>query len=186
MVEHLNDHPNRLLDGPHAVRQDHELLECLRFSVIGAAVDNVGRRTHNISDRLLRHVLINLFPVFCGRRLGHRNGNSINRVAAQLCLVSCTVQRNHCLVDRRLVLHIHPDDGWRDHVSDVVNRVITAQAAIDARVAVAQNKRFVCADRRACRCACSSKNAFFRDNVNLSDRPALAVQNLSCFDFLDF
>ena len=105
---------------------------------MSAAVDDVHHRNR-------KHVSVGSADISVQRNLKllccslcDCQGNAQNSVCAQFCLVLCSVQLDHKLVDVSLLESIHADDGWSDYLVNVPDCFKNALSAVTLRVLVAE------------------------------------------------
>ena len=148
-VERLRAHAQRLREALRAHRHDHEFLKVHGVVGMHAAVQHV-HHGHGQHARLQSaQIAIERRARRLRRGAAGRHGDGQDGVGAQLALVGGAVERDHALVDFRLVAGVVPAQIGGDHRVDVVHGLRDALAQIAPLVAVAQFHRLVLARRGA-------------------------------------
>ncbi len=166
-------------------RQHHELLDVQGGVGVRSTVDDVHHR-HG-EGVCVRSAEVaeqrKVSGVCCGLRNGE--GNTQQRVRAELALVVCAVERDHLGVDQTLVCRVEALDGRAEHVENRVDCLQNALAAVALGVAVAQLVSLKCAGGCAGWNCGASHDSVFEQNLDLDGRVATGVKNFASAYCLD-
>ena len=128
-VEYLGTPAKGLTEGRRTHGHDHELLSIHRIRCMRAAVQDVHHRHRQaVGIGTAQETIQGNAQRLCSS-LAAGNGHCQNGIGAQLCLVLCTVSRQHSGIYRINILGIHSLQGIVDDGIDILYGLGNALAA---------------------------------------------------------
>ena len=168
-----------------ACGHDHEFLCINRVGSVRAAVQDVhhGNRKRCSLGTAEETIKRN---AFCRCRCFRcRNGNSQDRVRAQLILVGCAVKIKHDLIYQISIRSVYACQGRSDQLVDVGDGLGNAFSAVFALVAVAKLERFEDTGGSAGRSRASADRTVCQMDLCLNGRIAAGVNDLTADYFFN-
>ena len=147
VMKHLGTHADSLFQrlGPDGT--DHELLEGDRRIGVGPAVHDVHHRHGECIGVRTTEVTVERHLQISGSSVGNRQRHTEDGIGTQVLLGRRTVERDHLRIDLPLFKGTHADDGRRNHLIDVIDRLLHTLAEITALVAIAKFQGLVLTSR---------------------------------------
>ncbi len=176
-MEYLSTHTHTFGDILGADRADHEFLESDGGVGVRATVDDIHHGNGQHVAVRSADVTIERQAQIVGGSVGDREGNTQNRIRAQLALGCRSVQFDHGLVDETLLEAGHPDDFRSDLLIDVLHSLEDTFAAVALRIPVTQFERLVLAGRSPGRNRCHSDHTGFEFNLAFNRRVSSGIKD---------
>ena len=179
VMKDLHPHAQRLREVRRAAGHHHELLHVDVVVRVRPTVDEVHERHRQEPRRRPAQVAVQRQPDLLRRRPRRRQRDPQKGVRPELGLVRRPVERDHRLVDRRLLRRVQPDHRRAQHLVHMLHRPQHSLAQVAAVVAISQLQRLVGARRRPRGDRGAPEGAAGGDDVHFQGRIATRIQDLS-------
>ncbi len=177
-VEDFDAHPQTLGKHGRAKRHDHEFLNVDVVVSVLAAVEDVHHRNRQQVRARASDVAVERKSALLGRRASHRQGDSEDRVGAELLLVRGSVGLDELGVDRLLVEAFHAEKRIGEGTFDRLHRLQDAFSAVTP-FAVAQLVGLVSPGARTRGDGRSAEDSALEFDVDFHCGVAAGVEDLS-------
>ena len=117
-------------------------------------------------------------------RGGHRDRQ--DRIGAQLALIRCAVEVDHCVIDGALLFRLHSGNGGRNFLGDVLRGLACTFAEVTLLIVITKLDGFMLARGGAGRNGGAADCAIGKAYVGFNGRIAPRIENLAANHLDDF